>query len=623
MSGPSTKQGKASPIPSPEELGFDPAVLRDRYTRERKVRLRPDVKDQYQRMKGNLAQYDADPHVAPGFSRDTLREAVNVVILGGGFGGLLAAARLRQCGVSDFRILEKAGDFGGTWYWNRYPGARCDVESYIYLPLLEETGSMPKEKYSAGPEILEHAQRIGQHFDLYDRACFQTQVRELRWDEEAARWAVTTDRDDLFRARFVILASGPLSRPKLPAIPGIEDFEGHSFHSSRWDYAYTGGDASGGLHKLSDQRVGLIGTGCSTVQAVAHLGADAKQLYVFQRTASSVAVRANRPTDPEWVETLTPGWQAHRNANFASILSGTPVEEDLVNDGWTASFKRLASILSPGSELELTDAELGQLSEISDFQGMNEIRDRVSSTVRDEATVEALKPWYGLWCKRPTFSDEYLPTFNRPNVQLVDTQGRGVERITENAVVVDGVAYAVDCIIYATGFEVGTAYKRRTDLEMYGRGGRTLTDYWADGIKTFQGFYTHGFPNCFHMGHLQTGAAPNFVYMLNGQATHIAHVIRRAMERDLTSLEATSESEKAWVELVHTPTFMTKYQSRCTPGYYNGEGKNDGTGFFENLYPDGAVLFQEMLARWRDDDCFEGLAVRQGLGGRRAERKQG
>ncbi len=597
-------------IPTPEELGFDPADLRQKYADERTKRLRTDGNNQYQEITGQHAHYNTDPYVEPGFIRPALQEELDAVIIGGGFGGLLAAARLQKAGITNIRIIEKAGDFGGTWYWNRYPGAQCDIESYVYLPLLEETGYMPKEKYSFAPEIFEHAQRIGKHFNLYERACFQTQVREARWNEENGRWTITTDRDDVFRARFVIMSSGPLNRPKLPAIPGVEKFKGHTFHTSRWDYDYTGGDTTGGMHKLKDKRVGIIGTGATAIQSVPHLGEHAKQLYVFQRTPSSVDERGNKPTDPEWVRTLKPGWQDYRNNNFCSILAGIPVEEDLVGDKWTSLFKKLSELLTGKEDSNLSDEGMAIMSEIADYQKMNEIRDRVSSTVTDPETAEALKPWYGQWCKRPTFNDEYLPTFNRPNVKLVDTKGKGVERVTENAVVVDGVEYEVDCLIYATGFEVGTAYTRRAEFEVYGRDGLSLSDYWADGMKTYHGFLSNGFPNCFHMGLTQTGLAPNFTYMLNGQAAHIAHLISQVETRDAKSIEPTLEAEDEWVKLVTSPTFMTEYQNTCTPGYYNGEGKNEGHGFIETQYPDGAVPFYDMLAAWRAQGDFEGLIVR-------------
>ncbi len=597
-------------IPTPAELGFDPSEMRQKYAAERTRRLRADANNQYQEITGQYAHYNVDPYVDPGFTRSAIHEELDVAIVGGGFGGLLSAARLQKAGITNIRIIEKAGDFGGTWYWNRYPGAQCDIESYVYLPLLEETGYIPKEKYSFAPEIFAHAQRIGKHFNLYERACFQTQIKEVRWNEETARWTITTDRGDVFQARFVIMSSGPLNRPKLPAIPGIEKFKGHTFHTSRWDYNYTGGDTTGGLHKLADKRVGIIGTGATAIQSVPHLGEHAKQLYVFQRTPSSVDERGNKPTDPAWVKTLRPGWQEYRNVNFCSLLAGLPVEEDLVGDKWTSLFKNLSKLMAGKGQSELSDEAKAFLSEVADYQKMNEIRDRVSSIVKDPATAEALKPWYGQWCKRPTFNDDYLPTFNRPNVKLVDTKGKGVERVTETAVVVDGVEYEVDCIIYATGFEVGTAYTRRSEFEVFGRNGESLTDAWAKGMKTYHGFLSHGFPNLFHMGLTQTGLAPNFTYMLNGQADHIAHIVEQVNARNAKAVEPTPEAELAWVKLVTAPTFMTEYQNVCTPGYYNGEGKKEGQGFLESQYPEGAVPFYNMLARWREQGDFQGLIVK-------------
>jgi cyclohexanone monooxygenase len=600
---------QTSGIPTPEQLGFDPATLRQKYAAERERRLREDGNNQYREITGALERYNADPYVDPGFTRPALNEQLDAVIVGGGFGGLLAAARLQKVGITNIRIIEKAGDFGGTWYWNRYPGAQCDIESYVYLPLLEETGYIPKEKYSFAPEIFEHAKRIGRHFNLYERACFQTQVKEARWDDTDARWTITTDRGDIFKARYVIMSSGPLNRPKLPAIPGIEKFKGHTFHTSRWDYDYTGGDTTGGLHKLGDKRVGIIGTGATAIQSVSHLGQYAKQLYVFQRTPSSVDERGNKPTDPEWVKTLAPGWQAYRNYNFCAILSGIPIEEDLVGDKWTSLFKNLSRLLSGKGDADLSGEEKALMSEIADYQKMNEIRDRVNSIVGDKETAEALKPWYGQWCKRPTFNDEYLPTFNRPNVKLVDTRGKGVSRVTEHAVVVDGVEYEVDCLIFATGFEVGTAYTRRAEFEVYGRKGLPLSEYWAKGMKTHHGFLSHGFPNLFHMGLTQTGLAPNFTYMLEGQASHIAHVINEVKGREGRAVEPTPEAETEWVKIVSAPSFITDYQNTCTPGYYNGEGQNAHQGFLDTQYPEGAVRFYEMLARWREQGNLEGLIV--------------
>ena len=595
---------------NPETLGFDPAEVRRKYAQERDKRLRADGNDQFVEVVGEYAHFEHDPYVEPGFSRDALHEDVDVVILGAGIGGILAAVRLQQAGVTNIRVIDKAGDFGGTWYWNRYPGAQCDTESYIYLPLLEETGYIPSERYAHRPEIFAHMQRVGRHFDLYDRACFQTQVQEARWSEDDGRWTVKTDRDDVFRARFVIISSGPINRPKLPAIPGITDFKGHTFHTSRWDYAYTGGDSTGGLTGLADQRVGVVGTGATAVQVVPAVARYAKQLYLFQRTPASVDERNNHPTDPAWGKSLKPGWQYERDENFCALLAGLEVEEDLVNDKWTDFFKLTYKILDTDDEAAPSDERKDLAREIADYQKGNEIRDRVSRIVEDPKTAEALKPWYGQWCKRPTFHDEYLQAFNRPNVRLVDTEGRGIERITENAAVVDGVEHEVDCLIFATGFEAATAYTRRSECELYGRGGKSLSDHWSDGMSTFHGFLTHGFPNCIHMGLTQSGLSFNYTYAVNGQSHHIAYLVSTVIERGAKSIEPTVEAEKAYVDLVTTPGPMHKYQESCTPGYYNVEGKNTGQGFLAGQWPEGAVPFFRMLRDWRDAGDLAGMIIR-------------
>jgi cation diffusion facilitator CzcD-associated flavoprotein CzcO len=405
------------------------------------------------------------------------------------------------------------------------------------------------------------------------------------------------------------MSSGPLNRPKLPGIPGIEKFKGHTFHTSRWDYDYTGGDTTGGLHKLKEKRVAIIGTGATAIQCIPHLGEHARQLYVFQRTPSSVDERNNTPTDPEWAKKLEPGWQEYRNRNFTALLDGVQLEKDEVRDKWTSPLKKLGELMSSRSDSNLSADDKAALAEIADFQKMNEIRARVSSTVKEQATAEALKPWFGQWCKRPTFNDDFLPTFNRPNVKLVDTEGKGVERVTESGVVVGGVEYEVDCLIFATGFEVGTAYTRRGEFALYGRNGISLFDYWANGMRTFHGFLSHGFPNCFHMGLTQTGLTANFTYMLNKQAHHVAQLITEVDRRNTKSIEPTPEAEAEWVQIVNGTNPMTKYQSVCTPGYYNGEGTSAG-GFLQAVYPKGALAFFDLLARWREQGDFEGLIVK-------------
>jgi len=445
------------------QLDFDPDTLREKYRTERDKRIRSDGLDQYQQPTGDFTGYVDDPYVEPGFSREALTDEVEVAIIGGGFGGLLTGVRLREAGVKDIRIIEKGGDFGGTWYWNRYPGAQCDVESYIYFPLLEELNYIPSKKYSFAQEILAHSKAIADKYQLYDNACLQTEVTEIRWDESISRWIISTNHGDKMKAHYVAMANGLLSRPKLPGIPGIDSFKGHTFHTSRWDYAYTGGSAEGDLSELKDKRVGIIGTGATAVQCIPHLGAAAKELYVFQRTPSSIDVRNNATTDQDWAKTLKPGWHQQRMDNFNIIATGGQQDEDLVNDGWTDIFRKLQTILSAaGDSSDMSPQEQELAMEIADFQKMEGIRARASSIVKDQETAEKLKPYYRQFCKRPGFHDEYLDTFNRDSVTLVDTLGQGVERVTEKGVIVDGKEYELDCLIFATGFEVGTV-----DLSRY------------------------------------------------------------------------------------------------------------------------------------------------------------
>ncbi|WP_405581586.1 flavin-containing monooxygenase [Streptomyces sp. NBC_01092] len=583
------------------ELDFDPEALRAKYRAERERRIRPDGSRQYQQLAGEFGAYDEDPHADPEFTREPLHDRVEAVIVGGGFGGLLAGARLRQAGVREIRVVEKGGDFGGTWYWNRYPGIHCDIESYIYLPLLEELGHVPRWKYAPGEEIREHARAVARHFGLYDHACFQTQVTELRWDDAESEWIVGTDRGDRMRARYVIVSSGTLSEAKLPGIPGIETFRGHTFHTSRWDYDYTGGDANGGLTGLADKRVALIGTGATAIQVVPHLGADAQRVYVFQRTPSSVDVRGNRPTDPQWAKSLEPGWQRRRRENFLKVVTGVRADEDLVDDAWTST-ARLQEKLIPTNAYADVPAEERELAyEIADFQKMNELRARVEATVEDAETAERLKPWYRYMCKRPTFSDSYLQTFNRPGVTLVDTADtHGVERITENAVVVGDREYEVDCIIFATGFEVGVSGVLSGRLPVYGRGGADLLRTWmSGGPRTLHGFYSRGFPNLFHLGPLQNASAVNYVHILDEQAAHVAEVVAEARRRQARHVEPTTESQDAWVATIRRKAAdLYPFQAECTPGYYNNEGRPRERS---ESYGDGPVAFHELLRRWRSE----------------------
>jgi cyclohexanone monooxygenase len=444
----------------------------------------------------------------------------------------------------------------------------------------------------------------------------QTRITTLAWDEDDGHWIIETNRGDRFRTRYVAMANGPLSRPKLPGIPGINDFKGHTFHTSRWDYRYTGGDSYGKLSGLKDKRVGVIGTGATAIQCVPHLGEAARQLYVFQRTPSSVDVRNNAETDPAWAASLRPGWQKRRMENFNTLVSGGDAEEDLVHDGWTDIFRNLTGVAAKEASRKLgrrvSTQERAELMILADYKKMNQVRARVDAIVEDPVTAEALKPWYRQFCKRPCFHDEYLQTYNRPNVTLVDTHGKGVERLTERAVVANGRAYEVDCLIFATGFEVGTSFTRRAGYDIVGRGGRTLSEHWSEGLRTLHGLTSHGFPNCFFLGFTQTAVTVSVPIALDKQARQVTYMVTQARARGHDVLEVGAAAEQAYVEEVRgLADIGRRFYMECTPGYYNSEGAaGNRHGFFSDMYGAGPVRFFEVLDRWRAEGGLPGLELR-------------
>jgi len=586
-------------------FNFDSAALKKRYDAERdkRLNLRPEGEAQFFRMRGS--QFEGllqDPYTEYQ-ERDARSEDVEVAIIGGGFAGLLAAARLIEQGIDDIRIFERGGDFGGTWYWNRYPGAACDVESYIYLPLLEEVGTMPSARYIHAPEILEHVRAIARKYDLYSRAYLHTLIEEARWDEATSRWIIKSDRGDEIHARFVILASGHYREPKLPGIPGIETFKQHSFHTSRWDYHYTGGSPYEPMEKLKDKVVGIIGTGATAVQCVPHLASSAKHLFVFQRTPSTIDVRDNRPTDPEWYNSLKPGWHQERMRNFVLAVRGmTPV--DLIQDGWT----KFGKLIMQNARPDMTEKQLEEMMQLIDYRMMEDIRDRIDTIIKDSATAEALKPWYNWLCKRPCYHDEYLNAFNQPNVTLVDTEGRGVERISEDVVFAGGQECKVDCLIFATGFEL-SPYEKGTPIPVIGRGDRTLEGKWEHGASTLHGIHVHDFPNFMLSGTRQGSWENNFPFAQEVVATHIAAIIRQAMDRGADTVEVTADAETEWVAIHRQMSQRNLAMWRdCTPSYFNQEGRADERVILNGNFGGSALEFEEILIQWRADG-FPGLAM--------------
>ena len=586
---------------------LSPEEIREKYRIEREKRLRSDGTAQFKTIAGEWADFGRDPFVDPDFTRDAVREETEVVIVGAGFGGMLAAHHLLKAGVTNFRMIDLAGDFGGTWYWNRYPNCACDVESYVYLPLLEETGYMPTEKYVKAYEIFAYCQLLGRTLDLYPRALFQTEVEDMRWDDESQRWHTTTSRGDDLSSKFVIIAGGVLHRPKLPDVEGIRNFKGHMFHTSRWDYAYTGGSPTEKMVNLADKRVGLIGTGATAVQAVPKLAEAAKELYVFQRTPALVGKRNNKPTDPEWFRTLQPGWQAERIVNFTQAITGSQPEVDMVADEWTKLFWTDTRKF-PESEEEA--AALEQL----DFDNVQKIRDHIANIVTDPETAKKLMPWYSQACKRPCFHDEYLPAFNRPNVHLVDTDGKGIHEVGENGPIFEGVEYPVDVLIYASGYEVTSDYHHRLGFDPKGRDGVPLSEAWGNGPSTLQGVLTRGFPNMLMISTVQGAQATNFLHSISTVAEHVAWLVGKAKAEGIITMEPIEAAQEEWFNLLLGQVFgIARYNAVCTPGYLNREGEvGDMTTARSMAWMTSVMGFIDHVAAWRARGDLAGLEVHTG-----------
>jgi cation diffusion facilitator CzcD-associated flavoprotein CzcO len=546
--------------------------IKARFAEERDLRLgyRPEGTSQFTSdLSGSLAKYATDPYAGERIERDPINDQVEVLFIGGGFSALLTSARLREIGVESIRIVERGGDVGGTWYWNRYPGVACDVVSYDYLPLLDEMDYVPVNHYSRGPEILGHCQAIAQKYDLYELAVFQTTVTSTVWNEDEGLWHIETDRGDHMRAQFVVCANGTLSKPKLSKISGMDKFQGHSFHTSRWDYGYTGEK----LENLRDKVVGIIGTGASAVQAVPELAKQSKALYVFQRTPSSIDVRDDWPTDPNWARQLRSGWQAKRREKVLAAFERSPEEQ--------------ARLDAMSREEKIREQENANI----DY--MMRIHRRIEKEVHDPETAESLKPWYMFMCKRPCFHNEYLPSFNLPSVTLVDTHGKGITEISEKGPVFEGTQYELDLLIYATGFEV-----QKTGIynQIVGKGGLNLEDKYENGIRTLLGIHTHGYPNLFIMGGYQASFQFNLTDMLQTQGDHIAGCIDYVRKQGYRTMDPTDEAEEWWVQEVIAHRGKTSRNQDCTPGYYNFEGESnrrqDGNyngGFRQYFQHQGAV----------------------------------
>lgn len=603
------------PTVTPQQVDI-PGLI-EKYNAFRDKRMRKEGQRQYVRPSGGAVEsYSVDPHtpVAP---RDPISEELDVVVLGAGWGGILASYHLIQQGVTNIRNVDTAGDFGGVWYWNRYPGIQCDNDAYCYLPLLEETGFMPSKKFSDGQEIFEYARRIAGQFGFADQALFHTQITELRWNEDEHRWHVKTNRGDDLRPRFVVMACGVLNMPKLPGIEGIDTFDGKLFHTARWDYDYTGGSyGNPDLSKLADKRVAIVGTGATAIQAVPHLAKYAKHLYVVQRTPSSIDERPNPPTDQAWFDSLQPGWQDERRANFQRAAQEflQPGEPDLICDIWTEINRNLNAELEAEGWPELSLEEMFQRKGMVNFKVMERLRQRVEELVDDPDTAEALKPYYHFLCKRPLSSDEFYPVFNRPNVELIDvSETKGLQRLTKTGFVANGGEYEADCVIFASGFEVTSELERRWGIDVIeGRGGVSLYDHWRDGPVTLHGTMTHRFPNQFYIGYIQGALNASVTEQFGQQGRHSAYIIAEALKRDITAVEPTRAAQDDYVQRFNDIAVdLSEFQASCPPSYFTNEGVvNDKWSLFRG-WGHGWLAFQHMVQAWRDAGDLQGMDTRQ------------
>ena len=589
---------------------FDPEEVHAKYLAERDKRLFPGraaIRDLAHDER--VAGYRADPFT-PRTERAAVTDDPDVVIVGGGIAGLLAGAHVRKAGVERIRIVDMAGGMGGTWYWNRYPGVMCDVESYQYLPMLEELDYVPSRRYAFGEEIRQHLQAVADRFDLVADALFHTGATRAVWNDDTGRWTVHTDRGDELSCRYYVLAVGILNLMKLPVIPGMDDYAGRAFHTARWDYGFTGGAPGEPLTNLGDKAVALIGTGASGLQALPPLAAGAEHVYVFQRTPSAIGVRGNRPTDAAFAKTLTPGWQKARMDNFQSIMLGRPVEADLTDDGWTHHY---AAVQNPPRIKGASIAEFMRRAEELDFGIMEQHRQRIDQLVTDPAVAAALKPYYRYLCKRPCFHDEYFDAFNRPNVTLIDCP-TGIERITEQGPVVDGRQYDVDCIVYGTGFEAElTPLQRRVGHDIVGRDGVTLAEKWADGAASLFGMMSRGFPNMFVMPApgQQSVVTVNYTQIAVLGAEFVGGTVALLEKQGVTVFDVSAAAEAEWIQqIVDTYVDPSAVMSACTPSRINNEGDPGGIKPRDTNYGRGFgdyFAYRDLLEGWLASGDFAGL----------------
>lgn len=625
---------------------LDAPSVEKRYVEERARRLLDEGDAQFIDISRSdrFKHFQEDPWVDTATVKDARDmfpdNRCTLLILGAGFGGLVYAVRMVQAGIrpEDIRVVDSAGGWGGTWYWNRYPGLKCDIESYCYLPLLEETDYVPKHRYAYGEEIREYAEFVAEKWGLSGSAVFQTKAQKMVWDGAAKAWRVELIQQRKgrppqtlnIRSQFVTQANGVLNWPTLPGITGILDYKGDTFHSSRWAYNITGGSPSDpSLSKLKDKRVVVIGTGASSVQIASHLARWSKHLYVVQRTPASVDYRGQKETDEEWFRTevaTSKGWQRERLRNWHEHFTlGNPPDVNLVDDGWTRapSMTGIAGNPDGPRSAEEVPSYVQKLNGI-DLPRMNRIRARVDQEVKDAEVAEKLKPWYPSWCKRPLFDDDYLAAFNRENVTLVDISGKALDylHLKPDAFVAGEQIYPVDVIIFATGYRnpLTQTPAERGNITILGRDGVSLSEEWGrNGPATLHGILDNKFPNLFFAGVAQAVAAGCVVFNLDQMAKHTAYILsevqKRASDKPV-AVAPTAEASEEWATQVMQRSLATAAVLGCTPSYYNAEGdiarippERQTIAARSSTWGGGNEDFFGVLEAWREEGSMRGIEV--------------
>lgn len=488
---------------------------------------------------------------------------LDAVVVGAGFSGMFAIYKLRELGFS-VRAFERGSGVGGTWYWNRYPGARCDAPSLQYSYQFSEALQQEwhwTEKYAAQPEILDYCNHVAERFALRDHITFNTTVSSIHYDENAALWQLSTAQGEQFKARFCVMATGCLSTTNLPNIPGIEDFRGESYHTGQWPKA--GVDLSG-------KRVGIIGTGSTGIQVITTIAEQVDQLFVFQRTPQFSTPARNEPTDPDYEAAIKSDYPNFRARNYRKPLA---IDIDLDPKGpktFELNGEQRRQVFEQkwqegGMSLALAFRDLTLNREANEAVSAF-IREKIDEIVEDKDVAALLKPPHIYGCKRPCIDTGYFEVYNRDNVHLIDASQHGIDKITADGVVVNGEEHQVDCLIFATGFDAIIGTLNRIDIR--GLNHRELKDKWEEGPRNYLGLVSNGFPNMFFVsGPGSPSVLTNMVATSEKQINWIGDCMAYMRDNNIDVIDASKDAEQQWLLEVQRAAERTLWGA-CNNWYY-------------------------------------------------------